>query len=113
MVATVVLVVVAHVVDIKPQHHRVVFVNRIVTVHRVTAHEVAEPEVDLDVVILTESYDVFASAFDQRWLVPISFENLVLLEVNVDRMGPIESALELPNLRSVALDPEAHIITVK
>ena len=64
VVATVVLVVVAHVVDIEPQHHRVVFVNRVVTVHRVAPGEVAEAEVNLHLVILSESDDVFATALD-------------------------------------------------
>ena len=46
MAITIALVTVADVVDVKPQHHRVVFVNHVVAVHRVAPHEVAEPEVE-------------------------------------------------------------------
>ncbi len=113
MVATVVLVVVTHVVDVKPQHHRVVFVNRVVTVHRVAPREIAEAEINLYVIVLAKSDDVLAASFDQRRCLTVSFENLVFLEVNVDRMRPIESALEFPNLCRVALHPEANIIAVK
>ncbi len=89
---TVVLVIVSHVVDVKPQHHRVVFVNRVVTVHRVAPGKVAEAEVNLHVVILAESDDVLAASLDQRRRVPVALENLVLLEVNVDWVRPIKSA---------------------
>src|SRR4030095_16880232 len=111
VVATVILVVVSHVVDVKSQHHGVVFVNRVVTVHRVTSHKVTEAEIDLYIVILAYSYDVLAPSLNKSRLVPVSLEDLVLLEVDVDRMGPIKSALELPNLGGVALYPEPNIIT--
>ena len=111
--ATVILVVVSHVVDVKSQHHGVVFVNRVVTVHWIASGEVAEAEVNLDIVVLTKSDDVLAAALDQGWRISVSFENLVLLEMNMDWVRPIKSAFELPNLGGVSLYPEPNIITVK
>jgi hypothetical protein len=64
MAVTVVFVVVAHVVDVKSQHHGVVFVNGVVTVHWVSAYKVAEAEVDLDVVVFTQSDDILATSLD-------------------------------------------------
>ena len=113
VVATVVLVVVAHVVDVKPKHHRVVLVNRVVAMHRVAPHKIAEAEINSYIIVFTESYDILSASFDQRRRVAVARENLVLLKVDVDRMGPIESAFELPNLRRVALDPEANVVAVK
>src|ERR1051325_3855179 len=113
MAITIALVSVAHVVDVKPQHHRVVFVNNVVAVHRVAPHEVAEPEVERDVVILTESYDVLAAALDQRRRVPVAVEHLEFLEMNMDWVRPIKSALELPNFGGVAFDPEANFVAIE
>src|SRR5688500_19260414 len=37
----------------------------------------------------------------------------MFLEMNMDRVRPIESTLELPNLRSIAFDPETNIRAIK
>src|SRR5687768_4794569 len=110
---TVLLVIVSHVVDIKAQHHRVVFVNRVVAVHRVTSDKVAEPEVDLYVVTLAESYNVLTAALDQRGCVPVALENLVFLEVNMDWVRPIKSTFEIPNLGRVTFHSETNIVAIK
>src|SRR5262245_10157273 len=34
-------------IDVEPQHHRVIFVDRVVTMHRVSSEEVAEAEEEL------------------------------------------------------------------
>ena len=94
MAATTTLVIVSRIIDVKPQHHRVIFVNRVVAVHRITAGEVAEAEVNINVIIFTKSDDVLAPSFDQRRGVAVTAENLMLFEVNVDRVRPIESAFE-------------------
>ena len=108
-----VLAIVPRIVYIEPQHHRVVLVNRVVAVHRVAPHKIAEAEINSHIIVFTEPYDILSASFDQRRRIAVARENLVLLKVDVDRMGPIESAFELPNLRGVALDSEADIVTVK
>ena len=113
MTITITLVIVSDVVDVKPQHHRVIFMNRVVAVHRVTAGEVAEAEVDIYIVILAEPDDVLAPSLNQGWCVPVAAENLMLFEVNVDWVRPVKSALELPNLGRIAFYAEAHLITVE
>ena len=60
------LVVVSHVINVKPQHHGVIFVNGVVTVHRIASDKVAETEIDLYVVSLAKPDNVLASALDQR-----------------------------------------------
>ena len=81
--------------------------------HRVAPHKIAEAEINSHIIVFTESYDILSASFDQRRRIAVARENLVLLKVDVDRMGPIESAFELPNLRRVALDPEANVVAVK
>ena len=76
-----------------------VFVNRVVTVHWVAPHKVAEAEVDPDIIVLSESDDVLTASFDQGRRIPVSLENVVLLEVNMDWVRPITSPLRVPKSR--------------
>src|SRR5688572_19145738 len=90
-----------------------IFVNRVVTVHRITSDKVAEAEVDPNIVSLAQSDNVLASALDQRGRISVSLQNLMFLEVNMNWMRPIASALEFPDLSRISLDSETNIVAVK
>ena len=115
MVMTVVatFVAVTDIVNVKPQHHRVVFVNRVVAVHRIAPDEITETEEQFNVIVLAEPHDILAASLDCRGRVSVSADDLMFFEVNVDRVLPVKPALEIPRFRRVALHPEANIVTVK
>src|ERR671922_1498180 len=82
--------VVAHVLHLPEQHHRVIFVNRVVAVHRVPAPEVAEPHDELDFFVEPEPYHVLPAEFhvaasNQAIVAPDDPE---LLQMDVNRVLP-------------------------
>src|SRR5688572_26832072 len=112
MITITTLAVVPRIVYIPPQHHRVVLVNRVVAVHRVAPDEVSEAEEYLYIVAIAQPHHVLAPPFDLRRQIPVALDDLVLLEVNVDRVLPVTTPFKLPDLRVPALYSEADIVTV-
>ena len=110
---TITFIVVSDVINIKPQHHCVVFVNNVVAVHRITSGEVSETEVNTGIIILAEPDDILTTPFDQCRSVAVAAENLVLFEVNVYWVRPVESTFKVPDLCRVALNSETDVITVE
>src|SRR4030095_11358269 len=107
------LVAVSGIVDVKPQHHRVVLVNRIVAVHGVAPHEIAEAEEQFDVVVLSQPDDILTAPLDRSRRVPVAADDLELLEVNVDRVLPVKAALQIPLLCRVSLHAETDLVAVE
>ena len=89
------LVVVPHVIYVEPQHHGVVLVNRVVAVHRVAPDEVSEAEEKCNVVAISQPHDILAAPFNFNRQVPVALDDLMLFEVNVDRMLPVTTAFKL------------------
>jgi hypothetical protein len=98
---------------VESQHHRVVLVDRVVAMHRVSPDKVSEAEEQFDVVVLTQPHDVLAAPLDQRRRLPVPSYDLVFFEVNVDRVLPIKATFEVPDLRVVAFHFESDIIARK
>src|SRR6185503_3966374 len=98
------LAVVPDIVNVESQHHRVVLVNDVVAMHWVTPNEIAEPEKQFDVIVLTQPHDILPAPLDGRRCVSVAADDLVLLEVNVYRVLPVESAFQLPRFGGIALN---------
>ena len=64
MIIITILVVIAHIIYIEPQHHRMVLVNRVVAVHWVAPDEVPEAKEEFDIVTLAKPHDVLATPLD-------------------------------------------------
>ena len=62
VIAVAALVAVPDIVNVEPQHHRVVFVNRVVTVKWIAPDEIAEPEEQFDVIVLSQPHGVLAAS---------------------------------------------------
>ena len=107
------LIAVAGIVYVEPQHHRVVFVNRVVAVHGVAPDEVAEAEEQFDIVVLSQPHDILAAPLDCGRRVAVATDDLVFFEVNVNGVLPVKAALQVPLLRSVATDAEADLVAVE
>src|SRR5712692_875452 len=61
-----VLVRVSNGSELPPQHHRMIFVDCVVTVHRIPSQEVPEAEKQFDLSIVLQPDHVFATFVDQR-----------------------------------------------
>src|SRR6185369_13310927 len=113
VIAVTTLVAVPDIVNVEPQHHRMVFMDHVVAMHRIAPYKVAETEEQLDVIVLSQPHDVLAASLDRCRRVSVSADNLVFLEMNVYGMFPVKAALQIPRFRRVALHAEANIIAVK
>src|SRR6185369_10577076 len=60
-----------------------------------------------------EPDDILTTPFDQCRSVAVAAENLVLFEVNVYWVRPVESTFKVPDLCRVALNSETDFITVE
>src|SRR5262249_53874614 len=86
-----VLLRVSHGSDVEPQHHRVVFVDSVVTVHWIAAKKIAEAEKQFDLGIVLQPDYVFSTRLDQRTTRrrrSVDQQCLELFEVNMDGMLP-------------------------
>src|SRR6185295_13985079 len=112
-----ILLRVAHGLDIEAQHHRMVLVDRVVTMHRISSQEVAEAEEQFGFGIVLKSEHVLSTHLNKRvvvWRLPVDQQGLELLEVNVNWMLPAARAvLQDPMLDRVLLNLEADLITVE
>src|SRR5262249_12119772 len=61
-----VLILVSRSTDVEPQHHRVVFMDHVVTMHRISSQKVAEGEEQFDFGIVLQSDYVLSTCLDQR-----------------------------------------------
>ena len=113
VIAVAPLVAIPDIINVESQHHRVVFVNHVVAVHWVAPHEVAEAEEQFDVIVLSQPHDILAAPLDCRRRVSVSADDLMLFEVNVDRVLPVKAALQIPCFCRVPLDAEADLVTVE
>src|SRR4051812_3673266 len=125
---------------VEPQHHRVVLVDDVVTVHGVAAQPIAEPHPDRGVAPRDQAHRVLARkvhagrgpavatgpavlaapAAVVRAVVGAAavearspLRHLVLLQVDVDGVRPAPAVLEVPLLQAVLLDQEARRVARK
>src|SRR5438876_5224706 len=75
--------------DIPQSHHRVVFMHHVVAVNGVLAQPVAEAEEKQDPLVRTQLGHVLARLLNQRGRRAVAEEDLVLLEMDMDRVCPI------------------------
>src|SRR5712692_9446746 len=92
-------------------HHGVVFMHHVVAVDGILAQPVAEAEEEQDALVGMQLGHVLARPLNQRGRHPVAGEDLVLLEVDMDRVGPIAGSIEQdPVLHAVLLHQEAEMV---
>jgi hypothetical protein len=75
--------------NIPQKHHRVVFVNRVVTMQRVGAGEITEAEEELRPFVLDQSDHIFSPPLNRTDRVTLARENLMLFEMDVNGVLPV------------------------
>jgi hypothetical protein len=100
--------VVAHVIDSGQQHHRVIFVNHVVTVQWEPPDEVTETEKHFCFHVVLQPENILPASRNQsgaRGRIAVDRKGLKLLEVHVDWMLPsTRVVLEDPLLDGIAFD---------
>src|SRR5207302_1870965 len=113
---------------VEPQHHRVVLVDDVVTVHGVAAQPIAKPHPDADVAPRDQAHRVLARQVDASGAAAIAtrpavlaapaavvgaivgaaavearrpLRHLVLLQMDVDGVRPVPAVLEVPLLEAI------------
>src|ERR1041384_956293 len=74
--------------DVPANHHGVVLMHHVVAMHHVPAEEVAEPEEAARRLVRTEAQNILAGDVERLRRVPVTVENLELLEMDVHRVRP-------------------------
>src|SRR5499427_1092204 len=100
--------------DVPKRHHGVIFVHHVVTVNRIFPGPVAELEEEPHPLVGMQLSDVLARILDrERWRLPVARQDLVLFEVDVDRMGPIPAEVHQdPLLHAVLLHREPERVAI-
>src|SRR5579864_8909788 len=100
-------------VDEPQEHHCVVLMDQVVTVHRVMPVEVTEAEEEFIAIVVLYSCYVVAPLFRGRRCCPIAAEQTVLLKVDVDGVLPIARKVgENPVFGGVKPHPHAYFRAV-
>src|SRR5580692_10374484 len=100
--------------DFPPSHHGVIFVNHVVAMQRIAAVEVAEAEEQLHPLRGLQPSHIFSGVLDlQRRRGKVPRDDLMLLEVDVDRVRPVAGdVLQYPVLRAVLLNGKTDRVAV-
>src|SRR5207244_2743902 len=100
--------------DVPAEHHRVVFVHDVVTVHRVSAEEVSEAEEDPDLLVALEPDDVLPGDLVGGRSGSIPGQDAEFLEMDVDRMLPVTGIVpEDPDLGGAPPRRGADLVDVE
>jgi hypothetical protein len=75
--------------DIPSQHHRVVLVDQVMAVYRVSPQEIPEPEEEIDSLVVLQSGHVLPGYLSVGWRQTIARKNLVLFKVDMNRVLPV------------------------
>src|SRR5687768_15407662 len=78
--------------DVPPQHHCMVFMNGVVAVHWIFAHEIPEAHEE-PYVLVAQPRDVLPAAFDGWRRIAVAREHLELFEVYVHGVLPAAGAV--------------------
>ena len=88
-----------------------IFMERVVAMHRIVATEIAEAEKELSPLIEVKREDVFPRVLHVCKFIEASAEYLELFKMNMDWMLPFAAAiLQDPSLNAISLHSEPNLI---
>src|SRR5262249_15817398 len=101
-------------IDFPAQHHRVIFVDHVVAVQRVAAGPVSESEKQPHSPLWMQLRYVFSRVLDSEGhRLAVARQYLVLLEMNVNRVGPIPRGVrQKPVLDTIRLNMDSNLVAV-